>query len=72
MTASERIRAARLALDEFNRILEENGDEPTTPEELCRAGIALVLIEEIGGREPVDVGLPHGGGPLLVREAYFS
>lgn len=55
MTASERIRAARLALDELNEILEANGDEPTTPEELRRAGIALILVEELGRVTPVDM-----------------
>lgn len=54
MTASERIRAARVALDEFNRILAENGHEPTTVEELEGAGIFLLAVEETG-KVPVEV-----------------
>lgn len=53
MTASERIRAARVALAEFNSILEENGDEPTTFEELKRAGIMLMPVEVEAAASPL-------------------
>ena len=54
MTASERIRAARIALAEFNSILDEMGEGPTSFDELVRAGIVLEIIEAVGST-PVEV-----------------
>lgn len=54
MTASERIRAARIALTEFNEILDGMGEQPTSFDELVRAGICLEIIEAVGAT-PVEV-----------------
>jgi len=51
LTACERIRQARMLRD-LNEILAEAGEPEATLEELERANIVLVPIEEIGG--PVE------------------